>query len=111
MSGTKYQDIRKQLLAEILELRPGDALPRERELATRFGASRMTVRRALETLIEEGRIYASRGHGTFVADHKISKDASLTSFTQDMLDRGLRPGSRLLKAQEVPAGSSVGRDL
>lgn len=111
MTGTKYQDIRQALLADIEQLQPGDTLPRERDLAERFGASRMTVRKALETLVADGRIYASRGYGTFVADPKISKDTTLTSFSQDMIARGLRPGSRLLKAQEVPAGPIVGRDL
>lgn len=107
----KYQAIRERLLEEIARMRPDDALPHERHLAVRFGASRMTVRQALQTLSEEGRIYASRGHGTFVAKPRIAKGAGLSSFSEDMRARGLRPGSRLLVARKTAAGARVGREL
>lgn len=110
-STAKYHDIHRQLLAQIGRLAPGDALPQERELAEHFAVSRMTVRQALALLADEGRIYSVRGRGTFVADRRIAKESELTSFSQDMAARGMRAGSRLLRAHETSAGPVVGRDL
>jgi GntR family transcriptional regulator len=97
--------------AEILKLSPGTLLPNERELAARFGVSRMTVRQAMQTLNSAGLVTAVRGHGTFVADPHITKQPTMSSFTQDMRARNLRPGARLLSAREMTAGPVIGRDL
>ena len=45
---------------------PGAALPGERTLCERFGASRPTVRKAVARLVEEGRLEVRHGAGTFV---------------------------------------------
>jgi len=111
MSTPRYVDIVAELSAEVNGMQPGDRLPRERELAERFVASRMTVRQALAMLADQGRIYSIRGQGTFVAEPHVAKDATLTSFSQDMLARGLTPSSRLLDAAEVPAPPDVARAL
>jgi GntR family transcriptional regulator len=111
MAAPKYQEISAQLQAEILALAPGTLLPNERELASRFAVSRMTVRQAMQTLTAAGLVTAVRGHGTFVADPRITKRPTMSSFTQDMLARNLRPGARLLSAKEVAAGPVIGRDL
>lgn len=62
------------------ELQPGDRLPTEMELAEKFRVSRITSKRALEELREEGLIYRVRGKGSFVAEPKLpeilSDDAS-----------------------------------
>ena len=50
----------------------------ERELAIRFDASRMTVRNAINELVEEGVLYRDKNKGTFVADRKLIKK-NLTS--------------------------------
>lgn len=87
-------------------------VPSERELSEQFGISRMTVRQALAELIQEGRLYTSVGKGTFVAEPKIHQNLeSLTSFTEDMLARGLRPATRLLRREVVPAGATVADSL
>ena len=111
MTVPRYVDIGERLAADIDTMSPGDLLPTERELAQRFGVSRMTVRQALAVLADSGRIYSIRGHGTFVSERSVAKDATLTSFTEDMLSRGMRPGSRLLDAVQVQAGPSVARAL
>lgn len=75
------------------------ALPPERELAEDFGVSRITVRKALAGLAEEGLLDRRRGAGTFVAPptNRIEKSFSkLSSFTEDMLARGLTPDSKML---------------
>lgn len=107
----KYQEARTRLLDDIERRQPGEALPKERDLADTYGISRATLRQALQMLSDEGRIYSIRGTGTFVAQQRISKDPVLTSFSDDMQARGLEPGSRLLSAEEVPAPPSTARAL
>jgi DNA-binding FadR family transcriptional regulator len=56
-----------QLIAE-LELRPGDRMPTEKELATRLAASRTVVREAIKILSAIGRVSVQKGRGLYVAD-------------------------------------------
>lgn len=86
------------------ELEPHRRIPSERELSTMFGVSRMTIRQALLEMIGEGTLYTRSGKGTYVAERKIEQPLQrLTSFTQDIAARGLRPSSRLLAADLLPA--------
>ncbi|MEU5884699.1 GntR family transcriptional regulator [Spirillospora sp. NPDC047279] len=91
----KYLQLRAILLGMIEEERlPVDApVPSERELCRRFGVSRMTVRQAVDQLVAEDRLRRIPGKGTFVARPKVQMPKELVSFTEDMLARGLRPGS------------------
>lgn len=109
----KHEALYHALRAEIgASLRPHDPLPSERELVTRFGVSRATVRQAVGRLEEEGLVYRAQGSGTFVADPAtISKSLALTSFSEDMRSRRLTPDSRLLELTIVPARVVVARDL
>jgi GntR family transcriptional regulator len=77
-------------------LRPNDALPAERELATSLGVSRVTVRKAIHGLVAEGVLRQRHGSGTFVSrgngSGRVEQPLSrLTSFTEDMRSRGLVP--------------------
>ncbi len=85
-------------------LGPGDRLPSERDLATEFDVSRLTVRRALDRLEHDGLVYRVQGAGTFVAAPRIAKSVELTSFSEDMRARGLEPGSSVLVTETIPAG-------
>lgn len=86
------------------ELQPHRRIPSERELSALFGVSRMTIRQALLEMMGEGSLYTRSGKGTYVAERKIEQPLHrLTSFTQDMAARGLRPSSRLLGADLLPA--------
>jgi len=107
----KHEQIREQLMGEIAVLAPDTQLPHERDLAERFQVSRATVRQALAALVSEKRIYALRGHGTFVASPGISKDLQLTSFSDDMRNRGHEPSTRVLSAEEAVAEPRVARVL
>lgn len=83
--------------------RPHRRIPSERALSERFGISRMTVRQALVELIQEGRLYARVGKGTFIAEPPISQPLrGLTGFSEDMRSRGIVPSSRVLRVEIVP---------
>ena len=90
------------------ELKPGDRLPPERELAKRYGCSLITVRRALTELAREQRIERTRGRGTFVLRPRLELDfGGNQSFTDEMQMRGLDPATRLVEARSEAAGESV----
>lgn len=92
-------------------LQPHEKLPTERTLADALDVSRMTIRHALNALEAERLVYRVQGSGTYVADRHIDKSIRLTSFSQDMLDRGLVPSSKLLSFDRVSAGAAIGAKL
>lgn len=108
---TQIEDgIRSQI--ENGELKPHDAIPSEREYATQFQISRMTVRQAITNLVNEGLLYREKGRGTFVSEQKIEQQlVGLTSFTEDMKARGFTPSSRLLHFEIIPATAKIASQL
>jgi GntR family transcriptional regulator len=94
------------------ELKAGENFPSERDLAERFGVSRMTVRQALQRLRQEGLIYYERGVGTFVTNRKIDVHTrNLSGFSDEMHLLGLKPSSRVLELKCIPATEQVAHDL
>ncbi|MDQ1155930.1 GntR family transcriptional regulator [Sphingomonas sp. SORGH_AS 950] len=71
---------------------PGSALPSERELSEMVGLSRVTVRKGIRQLIDEGVLVSRQGSGTFVARRIEASGAKLNSFTDDTRSRGQDPG-------------------
>jgi GntR family transcriptional regulator len=108
---TKQRETRERVLELIEELTVGDAIPSERQLTIELGVSRLTVRAALDELVREGYLLRRRGAGTFVAEPKVAKGMEITSFSEDMRQRGLTPGSRTLELRVMPAGARLGRIL
>ncbi|HWE80997.1 MAG TPA: GntR family transcriptional regulator [Gaiellaceae bacterium] len=108
---TKQRETREQVLELIETLEVGDAIPSERVLSIDLGVSRLTLRAALDDLVREGHLTRRRGAGTFVAEPKVAKGMTISSFSDDMRRRGLTPGSRTLEFQTVPAGARLGRIL
>ncbi len=106
----KYMRLRDELLDLVDGIEPGEPLPSERVLVARLGASRMTVRRAVDELVALGRVVRRHGVGTFVVA-KAEHPLTATSFSADMRARGLVPGSVDLGSVVVPAGVSIGRRL
>jgi GntR family transcriptional regulator len=85
-----------------------ERLPSENELCERFEVSRITVRRALQTLEADGFIYRRQGLGSFVADRRVRQGlVRLTDFHQDMALAGLTASSRVLCQREVPCPEPV----
>jgi len=86
---------------EARQIRPGDALPPERDIANQLGVSRITVRKALDALVAEGFLSRRQGAGTFVTRRVEKNFSKLTSFTEDMISRGLKPHSVWLSRTET----------
>jgi GntR family transcriptional regulator len=83
--------IRDQIRDGVIKI--GDALPSERELSEAIGISRVTVRRAIETLLREGLLSRKHGSGTYIAPRIEQPAALLAGFSADMRNRGHKPGS------------------
>jgi GntR family transcriptional regulator len=107
----KAQQVRQFLVELIGGLEPHARMPTERELAEKFDTTRLTIRRVLDQLDNEGRVYRTQGAGTFVSEPRISKSVELTSFSADMRARGLVPGSLGIKVEVLAAGARVGAAL
>jgi GntR family transcriptional regulator len=82
------------------QLKPGDTVSSERELAKIHGVSLMTARHALAALEREGMVERRRGAGTFVAPPKIHFN-KLMSFTEQMASRGLSATSSILSSSVI----------
>jgi GntR family transcriptional regulator len=95
---------------ESSELRTGDVVPSERELARTHKVSLMTARHALAGLEHEGIVERRRGAGTFVAAPKIHFN-KLMSYTEQMSSRGLSPRSRVLVAKIIEPEAEVAARL
>lgn len=77
-------------------------IPSEREYAEKYGISRMTVRQAINNLVNQGILYRARGRGTFISEQKFEQDISqLTSFSEDMRERNLTPSTKIIKMDEL----------
>jgi GntR family transcriptional regulator len=108
---TKQSETRDRVLDLIEQLGVGESIPSERQLSTDLGVSRLTVRAALDDLVREGYLVRRRGSGTFVSEPKIAQELTMTSFSEDMRRRGMRPASKTLELKVVPAGARLGRFL
>ena len=100
-------------VVEQRDIEPGHALPSERDLASALGVSRVTVRKAIAGLVEEGLLNQRHGAGTFVAERIVKPMSRLTSFTEDLRARGLNPRSEFFERSigEVTPEESMAMNL
>lgn len=90
----------------------GARLPSERELAETNAVSRMTARQALQLLIQQGYADSRVGKGTFATLPKIKQELTeLTGFSEEMRRRGMRPSSRVLRAEVRLASDEIAERL
>lgn len=111
MTAAKYAVIAEALRLRCAQLPAGTRLPAETQLAREFRVSRMTIRQALDELAADRLISREPGHGTFVQRPPVQKGPTLTSFSEDMLTRGLRPSSRVIGFECRAADAEVAHDL
>lgn len=93
-----WQSIADTLRAEISRgiWRPGNQLPPEAELAARFGVNRHTLRRATQSLAEEGLLYSRRGAGVFIAAAPVEyRLGERVRFHRNIELAGRVPGRRI----------------
>jgi GntR family transcriptional regulator len=101
VTGPRYVRLRSRIEAAIRDglLPKGAPLSAEREIASLTGLSRVTVRRAMQDLVDRGIVVQRQGSGSFVSDAPLKVEQSLsllTSFTEDMVRRGLTSSSEWL---------------
>lgn len=86
-------------------------IPPETEMAAALGIGRATLRQALAHLTQQGRVYAKRGVGTFLAPTVLNRPARLNSLFDDLQEAGLRPTTQVLLLETVEASTEVAADL
>jgi GntR family transcriptional regulator len=94
------------------QLRPGDKLPTEKELAQSLGLSLAPVRQAILELAREGYVQRSKGKGTFVSNPKIEQAITiLTSFTESMQDKGIPSEMRVIAFESIAPPAEIASQL
>jgi GntR family transcriptional regulator len=109
MGIPRYLEIHNAVRAKIDSGEWGEKhrLPPERELAEQFGVSRMTLRQAIATLVDEGLLERRVGSGTYVSKKRVNEQAlGLTSFTDLMHAAGKQPSSRVISFRLQASSSS-----
>lgn len=99
MESPVYIQIHNQIRQDIEagKWQIGERIPSERDLAVSFNVSRMTLRQAIQTLVDEGILERRIGAGTYVANQKVQERVSgVTSFTDLMLAQGKAPSSKTI---------------
>jgi GntR family transcriptional regulator len=104
----RYQEIANTLRDRVHDVGAGHVLPSESELSGEFEVSRVTVRRALETLRDEGLVESRQGFGWFVAAAPVMQRLrSLDTIERQMEEGGVRPQRQILEFAFVDAPGHV----
>lgn len=105
----------QEYLAELIlsgKLAPDTKIQSERDISDDLGVSRMTVRRALTELVNEGLLERKHGSGTYVAKPKITyESAELTNYVRAMQQRNIASASQLLEFGQVAASRRLAESL
>lgn len=110
----KYYVVKRALMEKIDndEFGVGSMIPSERELMAMFDVSRITVRKAVEELEQEGYLYKVQGKGTYVKGDQRSQDLiSITSCTQDVIRFGMKPSRKVINNEYIQADKKRQRRL
>jgi len=105
-----YAQIAERLRREIEGGRyaPTGRLPTEKELMARFEVSRITIRQALQRLLEGGLVVRKQGKGSFVAGSTVRHELrELRTFYDVMESQGLEPETELLRFEPVTPSPEV----
>ena len=109
-----YQQLSEKIKQQITDgkLKAGDKLMTEAEFSQHFEVSRITVRKAIELLADDGFVVRKQGIGTFVAEKKLHRvvDNQIISFTEMSKMDGHVPSAELITVEwMIPDGSIAKR--
>lgn len=110
----KYYALKSYILKMIDREEYGidQAIPSERTLIDQFGISRITVRKAIDELVNEGHLYRLQGKGTFVKGHTEKQNIfNITSCTQDIIAHGMVPSRKVFQAAVESCRADTARML
>ncbi|SES11767.1 GntR family transcriptional regulator [Salipaludibacillus aurantiacus] len=110
-----YQQL-KEIIKDKIEngvYEVGEKIETEKELQEIYELSRITVRQALNELVNEGYLHRQRGKGTVVLGQKLFHEQVLQvkSFTEEMNERGYKTGTSYIDVSQVKASAEVARNL
>lgn len=113
-AGTaKYQTVRDELLDRIGRMTVGDRLPSETELCEQFAVSRITLRKAVDGLVQDGWLAREHGRGTFVTEPRADDHypehftEAVTGFHRQQTSAGNVVTTRVLRQELVPASAHI----
>lgn len=108
-----YEQVRRKILSQIEagQLAEGAFLPPEFELCETFGVSRITLRRAVGELCDEGLLVRQQGRGTLVARRKMQQTISLSGFADVVEGQGHRAGHRVLSRDDAADAPQIAQRL
>jgi GntR family transcriptional regulator len=107
-----YAQIRERLRNETMQMTPGSAILPEIELERNFGVSRITIRRAIDDLVQEGILVRKQGKGTFVQGPKLTHELNaVTSWTEQLRMLGFTAQTADLQIRGVEASLALAKEL
>lgn len=109
-----YAQLKASLLSDIAsgKYASGERIPAEPELGDRYGVSRITVRKAIKELVDEGYLIKKQGKGTFVRRHVIDRKIEyVMGFTESLERAGYHASSEVLERKILPADADLADKL
>jgi len=108
----KYLRIKQKLSDMIKDMPEGSRIPSERDLVNRFDGSRMTIRKSIDELVKERRLYRINGSGTFVAKDGHRKYLNnLVGFSKEVIEQGGIPTHKVIKLKNLKADAKLASKL
>ncbi len=105
----------QEYIAELIlsgKLAPDTKIQSERDFSEDLGVSRMTVRRAITELVNEGLLERKHGSGTYVAKPKVTYESrELANYIQAMQGRNIATASQLLEFGQIVASRRLAESL
>jgi GntR family transcriptional regulator len=105
----------QEYIAELIlsgKLAPDTKIQSERDFSEDLGVSRMTVRRAITELVNEGLLERKHGSGTYVAKPKVTYESrELVDYVQALQTRNIAAASQLLEFDEMVASRRLAETL
>jgi GntR family transcriptional regulator len=109
-----YQQLAERIRQAVQEgvYREGEKIPSEQELIARYDVSRVTVRKAMQALLEKGLIIRQQGRGTFIRQKVVSQEMDeIFGLYPSLVKKGLNPRIKILSYEIVSPDFEVRENL